>query len=479
MANKSVIVIKKAGELITKAYVERLVKEYTSYMGTAIVYENELVIDHQKGKPTVEAVMTLQDSFKDQQIVLVFGDNPALLPEDMQPFEVLVDKDSDTRVAVALEGNFEGYSVKGSSHTNEYHCKEDFLSKKLPKLFKAANAGLPGLVTELDDPITQQDFSNSWTDRGFITFLTTAGPSTSVFNKGHVFKADYNWGSTSNSLNYVEQTVSKDAPKSEEKPLTRLQQLQAKMKGVTGAVKAPEAPAPKDLPVETTRTADTVLLDKEFEIVTLPAIAKDWTNKEKMKWWIDNVGYKPDGFKDLRTKVKRTKGATGALSAVGNTKVEDAATPISAAEAATMKVDPKTLPDKKEAPEHAKDTSPKHVTMENMPILSPKQKLTVKNAWMKDAEVLKILDDTYQAVALDPKKLTELEDNYQTFMDGLGLPAKTWLSFDGLMSLGSVELKALAQFAFNAQNRAASSEMKLTSILANPANKIADRKLAM
>lgn len=464
MANKSVIVIKKPGEIITQAYVQRVVNEYTTYMGTALVYENQLVIDHQKGKPSVEAVMKLQDEFKDLQVVLVFGENKTILDEDMQPFEVLLDKESDTKIALALEGNFEGYTMKGSSHTNEWHCKEEFLAKKLPKLYRAANAGLPGLVTELQDEITQQDLSNSWTDRGFITLLSTAGPALSISNKGHVFKADYNWGSTSNSLNYVEQTVAKTEAKPGAKPMSALEALRAKMRGEKVET---EKPAPKDLPAEKpTETSVILPKDDEYEVVG-PAPA-NLNNADKIKWWINEVGYKPDRYKKADCKIKRKIGTkVGLLAPLASTNVKEEEKPKVAAVASAMKVDPKTLPDKKEAPEAAKDTAPKHVSMENMPILSPRQKINLQKTWMQDEEVVKLLGDNFQALAQDPKKLKDFEDNFQTFKSGMGLPENLWLSFEALGRMGAVEFKALQQYAFNCQNEAIALKIQNNSLLAD------------
>jgi hypothetical protein len=475
MANKSVIVIKKPGEIITKAYVERLCKEYTTYMGSALVYENELVIDHQKGKPTVEAVMALQDSFKDHQLVLVFGENKTILEEDMQPFKIEVDK--DVHIALVMEGTFEGYAVPKSTHTDEWHCKEDFLAKKLPKLFKTANAnktagladyGVAPFLAELEDPITQQDLSNCWTSRGFIALLSTAGPAVSISNKGHVFKADYNWGTTSNSMNYVEQTVTKPVEKVAEaaKPLTRLQQLQAKMKGEKVETEGP--PAPKDLPAE--KKAETALPvnEDEWELYSLPAEALKWSNSTKKSHWTAEIGYVPEGYKHQSTKVKRRKGTKlGILAPLAASNVKDAATPITAEEVVSaMKVDPKTLPDKAEPQKDTSIHSP--VSAEVMPILSPLQKHKIKTEWAKTAEVLKILGDDHKTT-FDPKLLQSLEEKYANVMGHLGFgdlyDTANW-PFYMFMSLGQQDVKALAILAFNYRN-----EM-LKNTLVDPAKKI-------
>src|ERR1700731_3648239 len=157
MANKNVIVVKKPNEIIHPNYLGHVVKNFTTYMGTSLIHDGKLVIHHQKGKPTVDNIMKLQndETLKALQVIFCFGENPTLLDEDMMPFDIIVDKDSDKHVALFLGGNFQGYSVVKSGHTNEFHCKDEFLSKKLPKLYRTANSGMAGLLAQLNDEITQ------------------------------------------------------------------------------------------------------------------------------------------------------------------------------------------------------------------------------------------------------------------------------------------------------------------------------------
>lgn len=475
---KNVIVIKKSGELIHANYLGRVVKEYSTYMGTALIHDGKLLIDRRIGKPTVEAVMELQTELQASQIVFCFGENKTLLEEDMMPYEIKLD---DTNaIALFLEGNFQGYSVKDSSHVNEFHCKEDFLSKKLPKMYKTANAGMAGLLEELKDPLTQQELANCWTDRGFMTLLGVDVPAITVFNKGHIYRADYNWGTTSQSLGYVEKTEAKGTILEAPKEMSALERLKAKIAGKP----IEEAKAPAALPPEKkteTSVVHNTVLPEDLEWVG-PA-PNHLTNAQKSDWWKAEVGYVPDAYKKS-IKVQRKKGTKeGVLKALKTAVAGTGPQPelvqkqqtIEDAGSRLTNEEIKALPDKKEAPEHVKDTSSKHVSMENMPVLSPRQKIVLKTGWMKDAEVVKTLGDDFKAVAFDPKRLKEFEDNYQTFYDGMGLSEDTWLSFEALMKLGAADIKALAQYAFNRQNDHVSSKIKLSSIISNPANKI-DRK---
>lgn len=453
---KNVLVITNKNEVVAKAYLDKACKDAT-YLGTALVHEGKLVVDHQGGKPTVEQVMKLQDALKDRQIVFCFGENKTILDTDRQPFRCVLDKAKGDEIAVFLTGGFNGYEVKNSSHTNEFHCFDDFISKKLAKLYKMCDGDLTKLVEELNDPITKQDFAQSWTTQGFITLLTSAGDIYEIHNKTHAFRKEFPWGVVSDGLGF-EPGKEKESPKAEEpKKLSLLEKLMLKKAGGTPPAEASVAGIIANLP-----SSD------EFEDVSLPVEAgaskEKWTNAQKITWWQSEVGYKPERYKEMDTKVRRKIGTKLGVLA-----------PLAASNVTLTNAEVKNLPDvvAKEAPEGVKDTAPKHVLMDNMPILSPKQKLKLHTEWMKDAEIIKVLGDDFKTLAYDPKKLKEFEDTYQKFTDGMGIPDDVWLSFEALLKLGVVDIKALAIKAFNDQNDKVKAELRLKSIIANPANKIA------
>jgi hypothetical protein len=481
---KNVVAVKSKGFSIAQEYISRACKD-AAYLGVALAQEGALLIHHEPKKPTVEGVNSILEKFKDTTVVFCFGENSkTLLEEDRLPFLVTLDKAKGDEVAVFLTGDFQGYEVKGSSHTSEYHCFQDFLEKKLPKIYRGAGSDITEFLKELNDPITQQDLSNSWTNRGFISILASNGEVMTIFNKGNVFVRTYEFGTVSDGLGYEEKAAA--APKPEEKKLSMLEKMMLKKEGKPipseATASVPAVPAPKQ---DTSSAAiSAAISDDQFEEVSLPAEAKDWTNKKKIQWWVSEVGYKPNGYKDMKLKVKRTKGtkkgiladladANGDLPAI----VHDAATASTeerVVPAASMKVDPKTLPEKKEAPENAKNISPQHVLVDNLPILSPKQKLNLRKEFLADAEIVKILGDDMQTLAIDPKRLKELEDNYQPFWDGLGKDTNPNLTFEGHVKLGTLDLKALAILAFNNQNDRIRAELRLASVLkANPSLKLA------
>src|SRR6185312_14637425 len=456
MAYKNIIVVRKPGTIITQGYIERAVKN-ASYMGVAVVHEGKLVIEHRKGSPKIEEIRKIQDGLMDNHIVFNFTDKPEILDTDMLPFRVVLDKDKGDEIAVFMDGNFEGYAVPKSSHTDEFHAFDDFIGKKLQKIYRISNAGLPGLYAELQDKLTQQEFQNSWTSRGSMAFLTTAGEAITIMNKGNVFAQEFPWGWTSHSLNYTEKASTPPAPPE----MSLLEKLKLKAAGKAEAP-PPAAPAPVDPP-----KTDVVLPkdDDKFEEISLPPEAKDWTNKQKINWWVGEVGYKPEGYKMLSTKVKRTKGTkVGILAPLASTNtVEPTSEPVKPVESPV---------------EPGKDVTPQHVIPavngDVMPIISPKQKLLLKTNWMKDAEVSRLIGDDLKTLAYDPKKLQEFEEQYQTLADGLGLnPERLWLSFEALMKLGQTDVKALAIYAFNCQNDHKKKMLELQSVYSNPNNKIA------
>lgn len=476
MAHKSVIVIQKAGKNINPAYLSRVFKEYNSYMGAALVADGKLMVaKNGEAPPNQAAVTEITDAFGGTaDIVFTFCKaDKNILEEDMQPFELLKDEDGKTTLMAGfLDGGFQGYTIPKSSHTDEFHCAQDFLIPKMKKLHKYGN-GLPGLLAELADPITAKDFQNAWTDKGNITLIASEG-SPITFSSNNTQKTVFNWGWTSNSLGYVEQTevpkVEKPAEVVAEKPLSMLEKLKLK---ASGAVTGP-APKPADLPAEaktdTSGKAAAVLAEYEqdYEYITLPAEAKDWVNKKKVEWWTAEVGYKPDGYRDLKLKIKRKKGSKlGVLHALAVTNTKENSPPADTGSVITKEeiaTEANTAPE----PTLVKDIYAKHVSSENLPLVTPVMKKKIQTEWMKNAEVLKVLGEDHREM-FDPKLLQHFEETYAGFMDGLGLgnleETAAW-NFNMFSELAKVEPQALAVLAFNLRN-----EMLKTKLLI-PGNKI-------
>lgn len=496
---KNIVAVKQIGLLIADGWLSRAVKD-AGYLGTAVVHEGSLVINHQPAKPTVESIQKVQEHFKDSVVIFCFGENAKTqLEEDRLPFLCQLGKDKADEAAVFLTGSFEGYAVKGSSHIPEYHAFDDYISKKLQKVYKGAGSDIEEFLKELNDPVIQQEISHSWTNRGFISILASNGKQSTVFNKGNVFAREYPWGVVSDGLGYEEKPVTTPAPEPA-KELSLLEKLKLKSSGKEPAASVPPVAPPKS---DTSKAAIEAAVSTEHEEVSLPPEAKSWVNKQKRSWWIAEIGYAPNNYKELRTKVMRFKGtkkgiyahlvdANGNLPAVINQndfstglpdpqpqKITDSTAMDHKEEVKVVKaenpnkVDPKALPDKKEAPENAKDTAPKHVSADNLPILTPKQKLLLKKDFLADKEIVKILGDDFQSMVVAPKNLKEMEDSYAPFWDSLGMEPH-FMTKEALLKLGTLDLQALATFAFHAQLDAKKAELKLASIeKANPNLKLA------
>lgn len=460
--HKSVTVIQKANEQVNEVFLDILCKKYPLYLGVACMHEGKLTRAVIKGKPTVDTFKQMTKEFGSSAMMFTVGEGDStLLDEDMPPFELLKDKNGQLVAVGALAGDYSNHSVVKSTHTNEYHCVNSVLIPKLKKIYKSVGEGIPELIEELQDPVTANDFTHYWANYGDITILTESGITN--FSAGNIKAGEFNWGRTSDALNYKEQTVAKvvvEPPKE----LSAFDKLKQKMTG-----KAPDAEVPAPVTGSSTAAIAAVNGD-EYEMVG-PA-PQDLHNKQKIEWWVSEVGYKPENYKDKTTKVKRKKGTKlGVLAPLAATNVKDAATPISndqiKAEAAASAAAPQ--------PDMVKNISPQHVSTSNLPLLSPKQKLQLKNGIFNDPEVLKILGDDHRAT-LDPKLLKEFEDTFHTFTDGMGIgeldQTMNW-PFDLFCKLGAEDFKALAILAFNYRNDMYKAKIKLRSILADPANKIA------
>ena len=473
----NVVISVKPGEIIRAEYLTRVCKEYNGYLGTAAVIDGKLTIDHFNAAPTPEAIMDVQTALKDNYRVFCLGKSMKdMLPTDMMPFEIILDKASDTRAALFLDGNFHGYGKAKGKGVQEFFCKEEFLEAFLAKIYKSSGGTVEHFIAELQDPITQSALQNTWTDRGLITILTASGPPITIMNEKNAYFAQYNWGNTSQSLNYVEKTE----PKLEDKPkeLSPLEKLKLKMKASGGSPPAETVPVEPPKTDTAIPTADPNDLEWVGPAPSFHEDGKPFTNAHKKDWWTKQVGYIPEGYKTPNCKVQRKKGTNvGVFAPLLHGQVLPTVTPAvtSPDTVEPMKVDPKTLPDTTPAVEEpsSKDVAPHHISMDNIMHMSPRSKLKLKNHWLSDAEVIKTLGDDMRQKAFDPKTLKNLEDNYATFADGLGLnPDTLWLSMESLVKLGTIDLQALAQYAFNRQADWARTRNELLGALTDPNRRV-------
>lgn len=476
MAHENVIVIQPGGKKIAEAYLKKVVAKYTTYMGAALIYDNKMVVSKAKGAPTLEAIADIQSAFPDNTIVFTFGQGDKdIFDEDMQPFEVLKNDAGETIVIACLEGGFQGYSVVKSTHTDEFHCVQDFITPKLKKLAKSAGGDLKGLIEELSDPITQKDFANSWTDRGNITLLTVEGPPI-TFSSGNDAKAQYTNFWTSNSLGHMEQVGATEekkvaAPVVPDKPLTLLQKLKLK------AGKAPTVDPPlEDRPDFLYEAVAPGKTDTAIDAGKPKAseVSGEWikpptdvnTNQKLSDWYMAKVGYKPQKYK-TRPQVWLTSERKAELTA-GTAKPipsSDLKAMVTAHPAAGDAASPLPPSEQLAASQQDKTTDqPAAMSGEALPMLSPRVKKSIADGWMKTPEVLKILGEDH-SVVFDPKRMVEFENKFATFADHFGLGSldttANW-PYSMFLSLGKDHVEALAVLAFNLRN-----EM-LKAKLANP-----------
>lgn len=482
MAHKSVIVVQKPNEKIAAAFINILCKDFPSYMGVAAIENGSLVSTSVKGAPKAEQFAEISEALGTSHIVFTVGKaGHDLLEEDQQPHVILRNDTGQPIVSAFLAGGFDGYAVVKSSHTPEYHCVQEILIPKMKKLYKGSGNDLAALIEELKDDVTQNDFKNCWVNNGNIVFMTANGPVV-ISSAANIKQGTFNWGWTNDAFNYKEQTVAKDEKPAvvEEKPLTLRQKLllkagATKTTGETVVVdKTVTGPAK---PTETSAAAINAVME-EYEDVRLPAAASDWVNKKKIEWWVGEIGYKPEGYKDLKTTAKRRKGTKmGVLHPLFSEKAKEEA--IAAGVATPLPSENNAPAASVEAPMgiveevHVKDTSVKNVSTAFMPILSPKQKLGLKTSWMKDAEVVKTLGDDFKAV-IDPKLLKEYEETYASFWDSFGLSETPRpLSYEAYVKLGEVDIRALAKLAWENQNDSLRHQLKIKTIIADPKMRVA------
>lgn len=300
---QSVIVVKKAGQLVPSDFIENILKSCQGASGYAVQAINddgetpELVTDVLDRSPTVEEVNDLQKAYQKYPIMFWFGQGE-FSTESLQPFALHMDE--HPFIAYCIEGDFPRYAKPGEPETEEYYLHHDLITPSIMKAFKySVNAeGDPDLEkfdAELRDPTVTQNLLNTIAHRGAINFVPLTGEMISIGK--NELGGEYEWGFTSNKFGYGDVASPVTKPEASKK---------TGWWGKKAAATAPEAPVEntEKPPIIVNQPADTppeteTKVEGYYETLTIPT---NLGAKDK-KIWIRKV----TGASDLPTGWRQMK----------------------------------------------------------------------------------------------------------------------------------------------------------------------------
>lgn len=414
---QSVIVVKKAGQLIPAAFIEEVLKKNQGAAGYAVQAINEddaetpeLITDTLDRSPTLEEVNELQRAYQKYPVMFWFG-NGQFSTESLQPFALHMN--DYPFIAYCIEGDFPRYAKPGDPETEEYHLHHELITPSIMKAFKySVNAeGEPDLEkfdAELRDPTVAQNLMNTVAHRGVFNFVPLTGEMISIGK--NELGAEYDWGFTSNKFDFGEASASQTTTPAKKGWWSRgKQEPKGSMKPEEKTAEAPKEsekpPVIVNQPKETPPETETKV-EGWYETVTIPT---NLGAKDKKIWIRKTTGKSdlPEGWRNMKSiQVFRTGPKPEVKT---ETKPEEKKEPVK-----DLKDLGKAVSEKKteEPPKTGMDVAKNSEVFRNTLTKSEKEKL--------ETDILRYMDYTSGSIP-NPQEIQRIEAKYGSFSKQTGV----------------------------------------------------------
>lgn len=210
MANSATIVHVKPGQIAPKEYLEVVRTQCPTAFGFAGRENGKLVCETMPKQITMAELDELQKSFKDEDLVMYFGNLPnATLPDDIQPwgmnYEVEGEKEPKYSLLMFFEGMFDKYSDIDKKHTAEYNASNEMIFPRLSKAWTDADADFPKFFELLRGSALQTTLSTTFDKRGSFVLMPEEGDLICFGNND--LGGQFEWGETTNLHGWVEKAT--------------------------------------------------------------------------------------------------------------------------------------------------------------------------------------------------------------------------------------------------------------------------------
>lgn len=403
-AHKGTIVRISAGHMLPNAYAEKLLKANPSAVGYAFRDGDDKFVSVESGGGLfdVKQIEEINDAFKDNEMFMMFMNYPEKFKEeDLQPFTLLKnDKGSPVLVGFAT-GKFNNFIPSGSDHSNEYFMFNRWLIPKLNRIYEDKGKDIAKMMAELNDPIVKQDFDNICTAGGSLILLAGNGQMHTTLNEEN--RRKFVWGETTDHLGYSEST-GLDGPDQVATPIEKKTPSFLAKKKAKEAEAAPPIIAPEPLPAPAKTASAAYPQDTGTEYIPVKVPEAIWNSNKAIKKFLQNaLGHLPKNWSDFKTAEWRKKKELPYKAPVEKPAVI------------------KDLKDLKNVTEvkHIASTEPIKQPEQKQSFLAPIMPAKIKEAVASDFG--KVLDKNSLTIPLNPTKIQEEEDKFESFWEGSGI----------------------------------------------------------
>lgn len=197
--HKSVIVFKAKGQTIPLDFATRLLKEYPSWNGVALMHGDKLVAQSSKDALSPEKLVKTSEKFKDRGMLMGFGNYDAgFRDEDIQPFTVLKDDKDASQIVAFMCGQYPGFVLAGKNESPESRFADISLTAKIAELHELSDKQLPKTLNMLQKPLIQNTITQSAVGDSVVVLMAKKGKDVGevlIYPKDHTSKpTESEWG---------------------------------------------------------------------------------------------------------------------------------------------------------------------------------------------------------------------------------------------------------------------------------------------
>jgi hypothetical protein len=417
MTTSPIIVRRNGNQFIPNDYLELVLKTHSAAWSASFVStegdKKDLMVA--KGDGDGLNVKLIQETMEacplDDITFCFYASDKALNMDDINPY-VLLKNGDDAQVVAFVSGEFPGFEKPTSSKSSEFFFAHEYLKPKLEGVSELVDGNLEKIVSFISKPNFKNDALNNAPSHAVIT-LMCADNTTISFAKAED-SAEYPWGWVSNNLGYAK--AKPEAKKEgEDKPVKKGMFSGKSTVREKANVQQPTAPEPKPEKSDAvTATAESLKANalENYTVKKGVLPPEHLSRKERGKWYVNRIGYKPDKFDQGRgVPIDLYVNPKGEVMTLSDVKKLG----MAAAKLPSRQLPPRTSGDTEtEHIQHGQmDNAPPAGEVQKaelLPIISPKSRQKLE-AFIKDAKSQKRIAENASIVE-DPSHVQEIEKKF-------------------------------------------------------------------
>lgn len=294
---QQLILVRKAGQKVPTEVRTKILENYKSTYGYAVLNGDEFEIDQSPNAQTLEVLQSIEEEQLDNDMVEFYGNSAAGFPDDdAQPYTILEDADGKPLIACCVAGDCPSFAKKDSAFSPAYFAAIEYIAAKFEEVFALDSVDtLEDIFLEFEKGMKKEELLTMVSGGApvVITFYDMDG-TIRTFSKGAEFSKEFPWGFISDA------SVFEGKPSAISKVVKKGTAL---VKNIAGGGAKPEpvtvlVPNPPKTDTAIPPTAGVM----KYTSITIeyPDGLKSANKNSKGDWCLAWLGFKPEGYKSQK-----------------------------------------------------------------------------------------------------------------------------------------------------------------------------------